>query len=129
MAFAPRFLSLSRVVEIQRDSIETYGGDPGVRDMALLESAIAQPRATFGGQFLHDDLPTMAAAYLYHLVMNHPFVDGDKRVGAISAFVFLDINEFDFDAPEPDYRDLVMDLAAGKLDKSDVIAFFKRHTR
>ena len=72
-----RFLSLSRVLQIQRESIDVYGGDPGVRDMGLLESAIAQPRAAFAGQFLHEDLPTMAAAYLYHLVMNHPFVDGN----------------------------------------------------
>src|SRR4051812_19483197 len=122
---AIRFLSLSRVLEIQRESIDTYGGDPGVRDMALLESAVSQPRAMFGRQYLHEDLPTMAAAYLYHLVMNHPFVDGNKRAGAIAAFVFLDMNDADFRAPEPEYRDLVMNLAAGKLDKADVIAFFK----
>jgi death-on-curing protein len=117
------------VIEIHRDSINTYGGDPGVRDMGLLESAVAQPRAAFGGQYLHEDLPTMAAAYLYHLVMNHPFVDGNKRVGATSAFVFLDLNDAKFTAPEDEFRDLVLDLASGKLDKADVVAFFKRHVR
>jgi death-on-curing protein len=126
---APKFLSLSRILEIQRESIEMYGGDPGVRDIKLLESAIAQPRATFAGEFLHQDFPTMAAAYLYHLVMNHPFVDGNKRAGAIAAFVFLDMNDLDFTAKENEYRDLVMNLAAGKLDKADVIAFFKKRVR
>jgi death on curing protein len=125
----PIFLSLARVIEIYRDSIQTYGGDSGVRDMGLLESAVAQPRAAFGGQYLHEDQPTMAAAYLYHLVMDHPFVDGNKRVGATAAFVFLDINDAKFAAPEDDYLQLVLDLASGKLDKADVIAFFKKHVR
>jgi death-on-curing protein len=124
-----RFLSLVRILQIQRESIDVYGGDPGVRDMGLLESAIAQPQATFGGKYLHEDIATMAAAYLYHLVMNHPFVDGNKRAGAIAAFVFLDMNDMSFTAKESDYRDLVLDVAAGKRNKTDVVAFFKRHTR
>jgi death-on-curing protein len=124
---SPRFLSLSRVLQIHRSSIDTYGGDPGVRDMGLLESAIAQPRASFGGQYLHEDIASMAGAYLYHLVMNHPFIDGNKRTGAMAAFVFLDMNKIDFRAPEREFQDLVLNVAAGKLDKADVIAFFKKH--
>ena len=124
-----RFLSLSRILQIHRDGVDVYGGDPGVRDMGLLESAIAQPQASFGGQYLHDDLPTMAAAYLFHLVMNHPFVDDNKRVGAMAAFVFLDMNGIEFRAPEAEFRDLVMNVAAGKLNKADVIAFFKKHVQ
>jgi death-on-curing protein len=126
---SPRFLSLARVVEIQRNSIETYGGDPGVRDNGLLESAIAQPQAMFGGQFLHEDIESMGAAYLFHLVMNHPFVDGNKRVGAMAAFIFLEMNGRELMTAPEAYRDLVLDLAAGKLDKADVIAFFKKHVR
>lgn len=125
----PRFLSLGRVIAIQRDSIEHYGGDPGVRDMGLLESAIAQPRASFAGNYLHEDIATMAAAYLYHLVMDHPFVDGNKRVGAAAAFLFLDMNKVEFTAEEKVFKDLVLNVAAGKLDKADVIAFFKKHVR
>src|SRR3954453_13403355 len=124
-----RFLSLSRILKIQRESIEVYGGDPGVRDMGLLESAVAQPRAAFGGQYLHEDLPGMAAAYLFHLVMNHPFVDGNKRVGAMAAFVFLDMNGALFEPDQDEYRDLVLGVAAGELDKSDVTSFFKKHVR
>lgn len=125
----PRFLSLGRVIAIQRDSIDHYGGDSGVRDMGLLESAIAQPRAAFGGQYLHEDLASMAATYLFHLAMNHPFVDGNKRVGATAAFIFLDMNKAEFTADEKAFKELVMDLAAGKFDKADVIAFFKKHVR
>jgi death on curing protein len=83
----------------------------------------------YGGQYLHEDLPTMATAYLFHLTMNRPFVDGNKRIGAIAAFVFLDMNGAQFMAPEMEYRDMVLNLAAGKLDKADAIAFFKRHVQ
>ena len=123
------FLSLARILEMHRESIATYGGDPGVRDIALLESAVAQPRAMFGGQYLHDDTVTMAAAYLFHIVMNHPFVDGNKRAGALAAFVFLEMNIAELRTTENEYRDVVLGVASGKLDKADVIAFFKQHVR
>src|SRR3954454_3965932 len=103
---ATRFLSLSRVLRIHRSSIDAYGGEPSVRDMGLLESALAQPRAAFGGEFLHEDLAAMAAAYLFHIVANHPFVDGNKRTGALAAFVFLGLNKIDFDAPESEFQDV-----------------------
>src|SRR6266702_1459663 len=86
---APTFLTTDQVLEIHSDQIARYGGMAGVRDLGLLQSALAQPQATFGGQLLHADLFEMAAAYLFHLVQNHPFVDGNKRVGAVAAIVFL----------------------------------------
>lgn len=76
------FLHLDDVVAIHLDQIERYGGEAGIRDAGLLESAVAQARATFGGEFLHADLFQMAAAYLFHIAKNHPFVDGNKRTGA-----------------------------------------------
>ena len=87
------------------------------------------PLATYGGQFLHTDIYEMAAAYLFHLVKNHPFVDGNKRVGAVTAFVFLALNGFDFDAPEDDFAEMVLAVARGELDKSDVAVFIRRFTR
>jgi Fic/DOC family len=72
------FLTLDEVLEIHRDPIERYGGGEGIRDLGLLQSELAQPSATFGGQYLHADLHEMAAAYLYHLVQNHPFLDGNR---------------------------------------------------
>lgn len=70
------FLSLDEILEIHEQPIERYGGSQGLRDAAGLESAVATPQATFGGEFLHPSIPAMAAAYLFHLCQNHPFVDG-----------------------------------------------------
>ncbi|MEG4329587.1 Fic family protein, partial [Microcoleus sp. herbarium5] len=75
----PKFLFLDEVLELHDDQISSFGGTPGVRDEGLLESALAQPQATFGGQFLHSTISEQAAAYLYHIAMNHPFIDGNKR--------------------------------------------------
>ena len=80
-----RFLSLARVLRIHRSCIEAYGGDPAVRDMGLLESALAQPRASFGGQYLHEDIAAMAAAYLFHIVSNHPFIELDSKTALMHA--------------------------------------------
>jgi prophage maintenance system killer protein len=78
----PVFLSIDEVLEIHLQQIERYGGSAGLRDAAGLESAVATPQATFGGEFLHSSIPAMAAAHLFHLCLNHAFVDGNKRTGA-----------------------------------------------
>src|ERR1035441_218711 len=90
----PLFLLLDEVLEIHEQQIERYGGASGVRDAAALESAIATPQATFGGEFLHRSMPAMAAAYLFHLCQNHAFVDGNKRAGANAAITFLLMNDW-----------------------------------
>lgn len=129
MTMQPIFLSLARVIDIHQNSIETYGGSPGVRDMGLLQSAISQPQMQFSGAYLHDGLAAMAGAYLYHLVKNHPFVDGNKRTGAMAAFIFLDLNDIELTATEEEYTELVLSVAAGNADKNQVIAFFRGHIR
>lgn len=121
----PEFLTLEEVVAIQRDQIERYGGSLGVRDWGLLKSAVAMPAAMFGGQFLHADLLEMAAAYLFHIVQNHPFVDGNKRVGAVAADVFLTLNDVTLIATEDDYAELVLAVARGEVSKSAVAEFFR----
>ena len=123
----PHFLSLARVLEIHRSSIEHYGGEPTVRDIGLFESAIAQPRASFGGNYLHEDLAAMAGAYLYHLVSNHPFVDGNKRTGALAAYVFLQMNDVDFTAPEKEFEQVVLKVARGETSKAQVTDFIRKH--
>jgi death-on-curing protein len=70
----PRFLSISQILDIHQDEINSFGGTSGVRDEGLLDSALAQPQATFGGELLHPTIGEQAAAYLYHLAMNHPFI-------------------------------------------------------
>src|SRR5579864_1839590 len=95
----PLFLTLDEVLEIHAQQIELYGGSDRVRDPAGLESAITTPTATFGGQGLHSTIPSMAAAYLFHICQNHPFVDGNKR-GANAAITFLLINDWEVDLSE-----------------------------
>jgi death-on-curing protein len=124
----PSFLTLDEIIAIHRDQIERYGGSLGVRDWGLMKSAIAMPAASFGGQYLHSDLYEMAAAYLFHLVQNHPFIDGNKRVGAVAADVFLAINDLQLNATEDDYAELVLGVARGENSKSAVAEFFRSHT-
>ena len=124
----PTFLTLVEVIAIHRDQIARYGGSEGVRDWRLLQSSIAMPAAGFGVQLFHGDFGEMAAAYLFHIVQNHPFVDGNKRVGAAAAHVFLALNDLRLTADEDAYAKLVLSVARGETPKSDVAAFFRAHT-
>lgn len=121
------FLTVEDILESHQHQIETYGGSHGIRDIGLLESAIAQPEASFGGQYLHADVFEMAAAYLYHLVMNHPFVDGNKRVGLEAALIFLEINAATLEARDEELVDLVLNTIKGELGKKEVAEFFRSH--
>jgi len=125
----PTFLTLEEVIEIHREMIERYGGSAGIRDIGLLQSAVAMPQASFGGQFLHADLFERAAAYLFHIVQNHPFVDGNKRVGAMAAFTFLKLNGLTLTAPDTDFENVILLVAQGELTKADVAEFFRKHAR
>lgn len=125
----PLFLSLDEVLEIHAQQIDLYGGLGGVRDLAGLESAVATPRATFGGQFLHPSVPSMAAAYLFHICQNHPFVDGNKRTGANAAITFLLINDWNLDFSEDELVDLVLSVASGKTSKSALREAFEERCR
>lgn len=125
----PVFLTLEEVLEIHTDMLTEYGGSAGIRDLGLFKSAIAMPAAMFGGQYLHGSLYEMAAAYLFHIVQNHPFVDGNKRTGAAAAAVFLELNGLTLNATEDGYYDLVISVSQGKLDKSQITEFFRDHTK
>lgn len=122
----PLFLSLAEILEIHQDQISRYGGATGIRDIELLKSAVGMPSVTYNGVFLHTDIYEMAAAYLFHIAMNHPFIDDNKRVGAVAALIFLTLNGYEFTAPEDDFAIMVLDVASGKIDKSDVTVFIRR---
>jgi len=122
----PLFLTDEDVVAIHGDQFGDFGGAQGVRDPGLLSSAVAQPRATFGGAFLHADLYHMAAAYLYHLTKNHAFVDGNKRTAMIAALDFLDLNGVDVETEAPGLFDLVVGVAAGHVSKMDAAHELRR---
>ena len=125
----PTFLSLGEVLEIHREQINRYGGDPGIRDLGLLQSALAMPAAGFGGRYLHGDLYEMAAAYLFHIVQNHPFIDGNKRTGAVAALVFLALNDVVIDAEEDVFESVVWAVARGEAAKATVSEFFRKHAK
>jgi death on curing protein len=121
----PEFLSLYETLEIHGEQIERYGGSHGLRDAAGLESAVAMPQATFGGEYLHASIPAMAAAYLFHLCQNHAFIDGNKRVGANAAITFLWMNNWNPTFGEDEFADLVLSVAAGVLGKAKLIEIFE----
>ena len=123
----PKFLTLDEVLALHADQVERYGGALGVRDVGLLESAVAAPQATFGGSFLHPTLEEMAGAYLFHLVQNHPFVDGNKRVGLAAAIAFLGLNDLWLEATEDELVDLTVQVASGKASKADAAVFIRKH--
>jgi death-on-curing protein len=121
------FLTVDDIIESHQNQIDTYGGSYGIRDIGLLESAIGQPEASFGGEYLHADIFEMAAAYIYHLVMNHPFVDGNKRVGLEAALIFLEINNENLNASDEELVDLVLKTTAGQVGKREIAEFFRSH--
>ena len=125
----PLFLEVEDVVALHRDLLDRFGGTEGIRDVGLLESALAMPRAGFGGEYLHTDLFEMAAAYLFHLVKNHPFLDGNKRIGASAALVFLDANDVEFDASNDELAEFVLGVATGDVPKSAVAEFLRKHAK
>jgi death-on-curing protein len=126
---APVFLALDEVLALHADQIRRYGGRPGIRDLELLKSALGTPEASYGGEYLHPTPFEMAAAYLFHIVRNHPFVDGNKRVGLIAALVFLGLNDLQLDAGADVLFDLVMGVAAGAIGKAEVAVFLQEHAR
>jgi death-on-curing protein len=123
------FLTLDEVIALHSDQIERYGGRAGIRDLGLLQSALGTPSATFEGRFLHEGLHEMAAAYLFHVVRNHPFVDGNKRVGLMALLAFLGLNARRLDATPRDVEDLVQGIASGRVSKAEAAVFVQRHLR
>src|SRR3989344_2526120 len=116
---SPVFLTLVEVIEIHKNQINLYGGTHGMRDISLLQSAVAQPQMSFSGEFLHADIYLMAAAYAFHICNNHPFLDGNKRAALASALVFLELNGINISDPNGKlYKDMLA-LAEGKFNKEE----------
>ena len=119
------FLDVDDVLAIHEIQVADHGGSIEIRDLGLLESAVAQPSMTFGGEFLHDGLFAMAAAYLFHIVMNHPFVDGNKRTGLHAALAFLKLNGVEAGEQDDErFYDATLAVIEGRMSKSELADFF-----
>jgi death-on-curing protein len=122
----PVFLTVEQVLVLHQRQLDRFGGGAGLRDPGLLESAVAQPQASFGGELAHDGLFAMAAAYLFHIVSNHPFVDGNKRVGLLAAATFLHLNGIPILHSSEALYELTMGVAEGRIDKAAVAVELER---
>ena len=116
----PEFLDQASVLRIHERQIRKYGGTPGVRDDGLLESALAQPQATFGGTLLHLTIYEQAAAYLYHLAMNHPFLDGNKRTAFAVMDAFLRLDGYQLNLSNDQAYQLVLEVVQKTVSKEDL---------
>jgi death on curing protein len=119
------FLSLDETIHMHEAQIEVFGGSYGLRDRGLLEAAINMPMASFGGQFLHSDIFEMAAAYMYHIIKNHPFIDGNKRTGTVVALTFLVVNGVKTSFSQEELFGLVVGIANSSLSKEYLISKLK----
>ena len=124
-----RYLTLAEVVGLQDAIITHTGGASGLRDFGALDSALAQPRATFGGQELHASLEEKAAALGFSLTQNHPFVDGNKRVAHAAMETFLMLNGAEIDSPVDEQERLMLDLASGHYSREKLAAWLRDHVR
>jgi death-on-curing protein len=122
-----RYLSVAEILALHQLVIERWGGASGIRDIGSLESAIAQPRQSFDGRELYPDIPSKAAALCYALALNHPFVDGNKRVAHAAMEVFLLLNGYQLNSKVDDQEQVMLKLAGGTLTRDQFVAWVKEH--
>lgn len=121
-----KFFTVEQVIEIHDAFLEDHGGLPGIRDKGLLISAVEMPRASMFGEYLHKTIYDKAAAYLFHIVQNHPFNDGNKRTGALTTILFIEENGIKIAFSDQDYEEFVVSVAQGQKNKEE-IAYFLKH--
>lgn len=124
-----RYLTLTEVLELHRMVIEDSGGSAGLRDLGVLLSAVAQPRASFEGRDLYPSLESKATALCFSLVMGHPFVDGNKRVGHAAMETFLVLNGRELEASVEEAERVMLGLAAGTVDRERLLEWVRTHVR
>lgn len=122
-----RYLSLAQVLSLHRAVIEASGGSHGIRDRKALHAAVAQPRMTFGGRDLYPSLEDKAGALAHSLIANHPFIDGNKRVGHAALETFLVMNGHELKAEVDDAEAIIMGVASGQRSRQELIAWTREH--
>lgn len=123
----PLFLSVDDILQIHMDTIAHEGGGSGIRDIALIESAVAAPRASFGGEYLHSSLAEMTAALMFALINNHGFVDGNKRVGTLAALVFRQVNGLESFPSAEELEVTAMACARGDITREELASWWLEH--
>ena len=123
----PKFVDIQQAIAIHDFLIEKYGGSLGLRDEGLLESALAQPQASFFGELLHPTIAEQAAVYLFHLCKNHPFIDGNKRAAFGVMVAFVAVNNYRLNLSNDQLYNLVLDVAASKIDKPQLIEVIRQN--
>ncbi|MEX0849673.1 MAG: type II toxin-antitoxin system death-on-curing family toxin [Candidatus Dependentiae bacterium] len=121
------FLTIQEVLAIHDDQILRFGGLKGIRSQALLESTLSQPQVFFDNVYLHKDLYEMAACYLFGIIKNHPFLDGNKRTGIICAILFLRYNRVKIQPSQEDFYKLAFEVASSKKNKDEIVQELKKH--
>jgi death-on-curing protein len=122
-----RYLTLNEVLELYRRVMAQSGGATGIQSAGVLESAIAQPRQTFGGAELYPDLAEKAAALGFSIIQGHPFVDGNKRVGHAAMETFLVLNGHEIAAEVAEQERIILGVAAGRLDRTQLVEWLRDH--
>ena len=123
------YLSLAQVVELQRELLTAFGGLAGIRDRGSLEASIARPSMTFGGEDLYPDPAAKAAALLHSLVLNHPFLDGNKRAGAAAAELMLELNGLGLAASDQEFEHITLATARGEMSAEALAIWFRQRSR
>lgn len=119
------FLSVEEVIQIHDELVSEYSGLHGIRNMGLLISAIEMPKATMFGEYLHESIYDKASAYLYHIICNHAFLDGNKRTGSAAALIFLSQNGYKVKYDINAFEEMVCNVAQGSFSKEDVSKFLQ----
>lgn len=123
------YLSVAQALRLHSMLVETFGGSSGVRDRGALAAAMARPMMTFDGDDLYPDLPSKAAALMHSLVMNHPFIDGNKRVAVACAELFCELNGQLLDASDEDFEEITLDTARGEVEADALTIWFRQRLR
>jgi death-on-curing protein len=124
-----RYLTLNEVLDLHQRINQQSGGAEGVRDMGGVESAVAQPQMAFGGDELYRTIESKATAICFSLVMNHPFMDGNKRIGHAAMETFLVLNGFELDAKVDEAEQVILSLAAGELTRPALLEWVESRIR
>ena len=123
------YLSVEQVLELHRVQIRRFGGSAGLRDRGALEAAVARPQMTFGGEDLYPDIESKAAALMHSLVMNHPFVDGNKRVGAHACVLFISSNDVEPAFTPDELVDVTLAVARGEVGAEALAIWLRQRSR